>query len=86
LREATEWYRTRNVEVAKRFAHEVRQALQHLEQYPLTGAFVVGVDDPDVRRLPVHNFPYHIIFIRLATHISVLAIAHDRRRPMYWME
>jgi plasmid stabilization system protein ParE len=70
--------------VAERFAAEVRQALRHLEQFPDTGAFVTGVADPDVRKLPIHNFPYHLIFIRLPHHISVLAIAHDRRRPGYW--
>jgi len=84
LREATAWYRERSGEVADRFAAEVRQTLHHLEQFPETGAFVPGVVDRDVRRLPVHNFPYHIVFIRLKRHISVLAIAHDRRRPGYW--
>jgi len=76
--------RARSDDVADRFAREVRQTLQHLEQFPLTGSSVPSVNDADVRRLPVHNFPYHIIFIRLATHISVLAVAHDRRRPGYW--
>ena len=84
LREATDWYRERSSEVADRFAAEVRQALLHLEQFPESGAYVPGVPARDVRRLPVHNFPYQIVFIRLEDHISVLAIAHDRRRPGYW--
>jgi hypothetical protein len=42
------------------------------------------VKDPDVRSLPVHNFPYRVVFMRLAERISVLAIAHYRRRPGYW--
>ena len=86
LREATEWYRSRNSEVAERFAAEVRQTLRHLEQFPESGGVVPGVSDADVRRFPVHNFPYHVIFIRFDSHISVLAIAHDRRRPGYWKE
>jgi toxin ParE1/3/4 len=86
LREATNWYRERSGEAANRFAAEVRQVLQHLEQFPGTGGFVPGVADRDVRRLPVHNFPYHVVFVRLKSHISVLAIAHDRRRPGYWQE
>jgi toxin ParE2 len=84
LREATAWYRGQNPAVAARFNAEVVQTLRHLEQFPNTGGFVPGTKDPDVRRLPVHNFPYHVIFIQLGTHISVLAIAHDRRRPGYW--
>lgn len=84
LREAVDWYRERSPDVAERFAAEVREALQHLERFPRSGAFVPGANDPEVRRLPIHNFPYHIVFIRLDTHISVLAIAHDRRQPGYW--
>lgn len=84
LREATAWYRERNAEVADRFAAEVRQTLRHLEQFPDTGGIVSGVADPDVRQLPVHNFPYSVVFIRFTSHISVLAIAHNRRRPGYW--
>lgn len=84
--EATNWYRERSGDAAARFVAEVRQTLQHLEQFPATGSFVPGVIDAEVRRLPVHNFPYHVVFIRLKTHISVLAIAHDRRRPGYWNE
>jgi plasmid stabilization system protein ParE len=86
LREATEWYRERNEAVAERFAAEVRQTLRHLEQFPGSGAVVPGVADPAVRRLPVHNFPYHVIFVRLEQHITVIAIAHDRRRPGYWLD
>jgi len=86
-REAIAWYRERNAEVSERFASEVRQTLQRLEQFPAAGGFIPGVTDPDVRHLPVHNFPYHVVFIRLERHISVLAIAHDRRRPGgYWNE
>jgi plasmid stabilization system protein ParE len=84
LRDAIGWYRERNEEVAERFAAEVKRTLEHIEQFPSTGAFVPGVPDLDVRRLPVHNFPYHVVFIRLPDRISVLAIAHNRRRPGYW--
>jgi len=75
LREATDWYRARSEDVAQRFVREVRQVLQHLEQFPLTDAFVAGVEDPDVRQLPVHNFPYHIVFIR-CEHTSLFSRSH----------
>jgi plasmid stabilization system protein ParE len=84
LQEATAWYRERNEEVAVRFGHEVAQTLEHLERFPSTGGFVPGLSDPEVRQMPVHNFPYHVIFMRAGDRISVLAIAHDRRRPGYW--
>ena len=86
FREAIGWYRDRNEQVATRFAAEVRQVFEHLERFPFTGGVVPGLKDPDVRCLPVHGFPYEVVFIRLGEKISVLAIAHNRRRPGYWAE
>jgi toxin ParE1/3/4 len=38
-----------------------------------------------VRRAAARRFPYSIAFIELATVIRVLAVAHERRRPGYWV-
>lgn len=84
LREATSWYAERDADVARRFTDEVGRTLELIERFPLTGAPVPGVEDRNVRRLPVHNFPYHVVFIALSDRVSVLAIAHDRRKPGYW--
>jgi plasmid stabilization system protein ParE len=81
LRDAIAWYRERNEDVAERFKAEVRHTLEHLERFPISGGLVPGVIDDEVRRLPVHNFPYNVVFIRLHDHISVIAIAHVRGRP-----
>jgi plasmid stabilization system protein ParE len=84
LKEAAAWYRERNEEAAHRFMHEVSRTLDFLEQFPLSGGFVPGVDDAEIRQSPVRNFPYHVVFIRLPDRISALAIAHNRRQPGYW--
>jgi plasmid stabilization system protein ParE len=84
LRAATAWYTERDADVAQRFTDEVARTLELIERFPATGAPVPGVSDNQVRRLPVHNFPYHIVFITLPDRVSVLAIAHDRRKPGYW--
>jgi plasmid stabilization system protein ParE len=84
LREATAWYAERNADVAQRFTEEVSRTLELIERFPSTGAPVPGVPDREVRRLPVHNFPYHVVFISLSARIAVLAIAHDKRKPGYW--
>ena len=62
LREAVLWYAERNQDAARRFADEVSRTLELIERFPSTGAPVPGVSDRDVRRLPVHNFPYHVVF------------------------
>jgi toxin ParE1/3/4 len=42
--------------------------------------------DLTVRRRPVTRFPYHVVYLELTTHIRILAIAHDRRKPGYWKD
>jgi hypothetical protein len=46
---------------------------------------VPGVSDQTIRRRPVRRFPYHVVYIELADRLQILAIAHDRRRPGYWV-
>lgn len=84
LRDATAWYAERSNEVAERFIAEEARTFALIEKFPMTGGAVPGVPDADIRRLPVHNFPYHVVFLRLPDRVTVLAIAHDRRKPGYW--
>ncbi|WP_104004124.1 type II toxin-antitoxin system RelE/ParE family toxin [Marinobacterium lutimaris] len=39
---------------------------------------------PDIRRVPFHRFPLSIVYRETHDGFQVLAIAHDRRRPLYW--
>jgi plasmid stabilization system protein ParE len=55
LKEAAEWYRERDPVVASRFLREVFRAITLVESFPLTGGPVFGVDDSDIRQLPVNN-------------------------------
>lgn len=84
LREALSWYRDRDPKLASRFLDEVYKTLALLERFPNVGGPVFGIDDPETRQLPVDTFPYQIVFKRFARRTSVLAIAHERKRPGYW--
>ena len=37
------------------------------------------------RRFPITRFPYHIVCLEWVSVIRILAFAHDRRRPVYWL-
>ena len=84
LREAARWYLERDPEVARRFLDEVYRTIALLERFPATGGPVFGVKDPNIRQLPVESFPYQVVFKRFDDRTSVLAIAHERRKPGYW--
>ena len=72
--------------LANRFLEEVYKTLALLERFPNVGGPLPGCADSAVRQLPVDTFPYRIVFKRFPDRTSVLAIAHERRRPGYWNE
>lgn len=41
--------------------------------------------EPDIRRVPLHRFPLSIVYREKSGGFQVLAVAHDRRRPQYWL-
>jgi plasmid stabilization system protein ParE len=86
LHDAVSWYRLRDAELANRFLDEVYKTLALLERFPNIGGPVLGIDDVDTRQLPVDTFPYQVVFRRFTNRISILAIAHERKRPGYWNE
>lgn len=64
----------------------MRHTLELIEMFPLIGGRVAGVADADVRRMPIHTFPYHVVFADLSDRLEVVAFAHNRRRPAYFMD
>ena len=44
------------------------------------------MDDDDVRRMPIHTFPYHVVFVNFPDQLEVIAFAHNRRQPAYFIE
>jgi hypothetical protein len=40
----------------------------------------------DVRRFILPKFPYSIVFLELPTEVRIVAVAHARRKPGYWLE
>ncbi|MGH8279711.1 MAG: type II toxin-antitoxin system RelE/ParE family toxin [Gammaproteobacteria bacterium] len=63
------------------FAEEVRAALQRLRQWPL--AF--PVERGDIRRMLLGRFPYKILYSVESDHLYIIALAHQHRKPDYWV-
>ncbi len=40
---------------------------------------------PDVGRVRMKRFPFTILFRESSESVQVLAVAHNRRRPQYWL-
>jgi len=40
---------------------------------------------PDIRRIRMKRFPYTLLYREVSGLVQLLAIAHYRRRPQYWL-
>ena len=53
------------------------------ESYPAwPGTRAAG---PLIRKATIQRFPYVIAFEKHEHHVLVLAVAHAKRRPLYWL-
>lgn len=81
-RAATEWYRDRSSETARGFADAVAEGLQSIRVHPEAWPIWRGAD---VRRRVLRRYPYSIFFVLDRDVVVIVAIAHHKRRPGYWL-
>jgi hypothetical protein len=65
----------------------VERAVAMVQRWP--HAAPLATDLPKeliVRRAPVTAFPYRLVYLETPTAIRVLAVAHESRRPNYWID
>lgn len=82
FREAVGWYRTRSIGAARHFNAEVRVAETLLAEHPRIGRKL----EADARSLCVNDFPFSLIYSIEPTGLVIVAVAHHRRRPGYWLD
>ena len=85
MAEAARWYEQNRIGLGLEFLAAVDAAVARIEENPRIGSRTPGVDDEDIRRVFVRRFPYHVVYIELPDRLQILAVAHDRRRPAYWV-
>jgi len=51
-------------------------------EYPMAFAIERG----EIRCCLLHKFPYKILFSMEKDHIFIVAIAHQHRKPNYWID
>ena len=85
MAEAARWYEGNRAGLGTEFLDAVDTAVARIAETPRIGSPVPGVSDRTIRRRPVRRFPYHVVYLELPDRLQILAIAHDRRRPAYWV-
>jgi plasmid stabilization system protein ParE len=78
---AVEWYRSRSLRAAEVFFRELERAIQVVSDAPdRWPTFIEGT-----RRFPLRRFPYWVIYRVKRDSLQILAVAHARRKPGYWL-
>ena len=79
--EAARYYETKAPGLGSSFLLDIENALEQIRVNP--EAFQLIADH--VRRKLLRRFPYSILYAIEPDRIRVLAVAHHRRRPGYWL-
>jgi plasmid stabilization system protein ParE len=87
LLEAAVWYRARRPGLESEFLAEVDHVLPLIGNSPASFSRLLDLpEDLVIRRALLPRFPYAVVFMEITDHVRVLAIAHARRRPGYWLD
>lgn len=82
LREAMLWYDEQRPGLGEEFVSEIGATIEAISGRSESFPRVLGA--LGVRRALVHRFPYAVVFLVAQDLLIVLAVAHGKRRPLYW--
>jgi len=87
LVEMAAWYRGQRPGLELEFLAEVDRVLPLIGGSPASFPRLIDVpEDLMIRRALLPRFPYAVIFMDLVAEVRVLAVAHAKRRPGYWLD
>jgi toxin ParE1/3/4 len=80
---AARWYSDRQPGLGEEFIAEVGKTLDALteeaQRYPF------WKPERPFQKALVHRFPYVVFFVEEDRRVLILAVAHSRRKPGYWI-
>jgi hypothetical protein len=87
LRAAALWYDERRAGLGDELVAEVSAVLGRIGELPSSFPVWPGTAGASsvIRKAVVPRFPYVVAFESHADHALVLAVAHAKRRPLYWI-
>jgi toxin ParE1/3/4 len=87
LLDAQRWYEASALGLGQKFRRAVDEGVARLRDLPLAAPLWPGIDTSlGVRRYLLHAYPYSIAYLLRDHMILILAVAHQRRTPGYWLD
>jgi plasmid stabilization system protein ParE len=81
LQSATEFYKSQaSKELALALVFEFERTVKLISANPELGAEWIST----ARRIVMRRFPFNVVYRIDSANLTVLAVAHQRRKPGYW--
>ncbi|MGA8431786.1 MAG: type II toxin-antitoxin system RelE/ParE family toxin [Candidatus Sulfotelmatobacter sp.] len=74
------WYRQHSLDASLDFIAEVSEAIKSIREAPNRWAMHLH----GTRRFVLDRFPFSIVYLDTEDLVSVVAVAHSKRKPGYW--
>jgi plasmid stabilization system protein ParE len=82
LDDAVHFYEMEFEGLGKKFKAEVEKAIRRVSEYPRAWSIESG----GIRKCLLHKFPYKLLYSIEEDHIFIIAVAHQHRKPEYWVD
>jgi plasmid stabilization system protein ParE len=80
IEEADDWYLQRSLDASTEFIAAIFDALESISHAPARWSkYLHGT-----RRFVLSRFPFSIIYLDEPDVVTIVAVAHNKRRPGYW--
>lgn len=80
LEASISYYESQQPGLGTAFLVEFKRTRERILELPKAARLIRS----DLRRRPVHRFPYSVIYRVSNDEIVIVAVAHRRRRPGFW--
>jgi plasmid stabilization system protein ParE len=76
-------YESESIGLGDRLWREIQEVVDLISEYQAIGE-VVPRTGGRVRRVPLHRFPFVVIYREREGSLQIVALAHMSRKPNYW--
>ena len=80
--ESIAYYESKRPGLGASYLAEFERTLLHVCESPQRNPIELK---PDLRRARMKRFPYTVLYRNVSGSIQIVAVAHHRRRPQYWL-
>ncbi len=81
VEEASDWYRERSPDASAAFLLEVIEAFEIISEAPQRWPEYLH----ETRRYVLQHFPFSVVYLDDPDEVLIVAVAHSKRRPEYWI-